>query len=112
MIVNGQIFKCNRSVLQYCNRDLIDKNGDFVASTKLVLWTLRICTKQREECKCDGPHAPTLEDFVRRILTKLESHTFASVRPSWETESMQDSCAASLMGLLPCRNEDLRRYFC
>jgi hypothetical protein len=83
VIVNGKTFKCKPHALQYCDKELIDQNGDFNARDYII-------------------NHPTLEDFVRRVLRRLEDNRVGDVMPpQHRTELWEDSFAAHLMGLLP-----------
>ena len=93
----GQTFKCKPHALQYCRKELIDQNGDFNARDLSIL----ICPRQRNECRCDRFHAPTLEDLVRKVLRRLEDNRVGNVEPPRRTELREDSFAARYMGLLP-----------
>ena len=95
VIHKGQTYKCKPDALQYCNKQLIDNNGDFNAYDISML----IC--RRNECNCSNYHAPTLEDLVRRVLRRLEENRVGDVLPPERTELWEDSYAAIDMGLLP-----------
>ena len=99
VIVEGKTFKCKPHALQYCDKKLIDQNGDFQA--KAI--SKGICLRQRNECRCFGPHETTLGDLVRRVLRRLEDNRVGDVMPplTLRTELEEDSEAARCMGLLP-----------
>ena len=82
VIVEGQTFKCKPHALQYCDKKLIDQNGDFIARDHI------------------SDHQ-TLMDTVRRLLRRLEDNRVGDVEPPMMTELWKDSGAAFFMGLLP-----------
>ena len=82
VIVEGQTFKCKPHALQYCDKKLIDQNGDFIARDYI------------------SDHQ-TLMDTVRRLLRRLEDNRVGDVEPPMRTELLEDSSTAIWMGLLP-----------
>ena len=106
VIVEGQTFKCKPHVLQYCDKKLIDQNGDFNARD--IISRDYICLLERDWCGCDLAHAQpldvyeiTLEDLVRRVLSRLEENRVGDVEPPRRTVLSEDTGAARGMGLLP-----------
>ena len=82
VFVEGQTFKCKPHALQYCDKKLIDQDGDFIARDYI------------------SDHQ-TLMDLVRRLLRRLEDNRVGDVEPPMMTELWKDSCNAMYMGLLP-----------
>ena len=103
VIVEGHTFKCKPHALQYCDKNLIDQNGDFNAS-KTPRNICQRCHKIKKinvSRDCCSSHETTLEDVVRRVLRRLEDNRVGNVKPPMRTELREDSWAALWMGLLP-----------
>ena len=105
VIYRGQTYKCKPHALQYCIKELIDKNGNFNARDI----SDHICLRQRNECGCGLPRETTPGGVVRRVLRRLEDNRVGDVEPPRGTELREDSLAALWMGLLP--DNPNRKYF-
>jgi hypothetical protein len=84
--VGSSTFKCKKSIFDYADVKLISFKGDLVAPNQ---------DKIAEELGI------TLEDLMRRILSRLEDNIVWDVEPPRRTDLLEDSRAAIWMGLLP-----------
>ena len=87
--VGSSTFKCKKSIFDYADVKLISFKGDLVAPNH-----------NKEDLMRRINH-PTLEDFVRRLLRRLEDNRVGDVQPPERTELWDDSRSAHFMGLLP-----------
>lgn len=96
--IGNQKYMCKKSALVYANVSIIHENGQFDIKTP------KICPNQRSECPMyrtyhNQPHETSLEDLLKRILTRLDNNRVGQVKPPERSELWEDYCAAVSMNL-------------